>query len=119
MVLRGPAFLVLVPLEQGHRRDPEELPGVAVDQVELAAEVQAKQAEHLARELRRVGDEEGRRPRLAERRQLGLREELRDRRGDFAVLAEDDVGEAFRAPRLGHVLELLTSARESSRGTLR
>ena len=107
MVLRGPPILLLVPLEQRHRRDPQELPRLPVDQLELAAEVQAQQAEHLGSERRRVRHEERRRPRLPKRRELLLGEELRDRRSDFAVLAEDDVGETLGAPRLGHVLELL------------
>ena len=42
----------------GNRRHPEEVPCVAVDEIELAAEVQAEQAEHLARHLRRVGAEQ-------------------------------------------------------------
>ena len=105
MVLRGPPFLVLVPLEEGHGRDPEELPGVAVDEVELAAEVQAEQAEHLARQLRRVGDEQRRRPRLAGASSgpTGTsRSAMRPRRPHGRRCRRGPL-----PPRLGHVLELL------------
>ena len=69
--------------------------------------MEAQKAEHLRDHRRLVSDEERGRPRLGECVELLVGEELRDRRRDLAVGAEDDVGEPLRAPRLGHVLELL------------
>ena len=47
MVLRGPAVLLFAPREQRHRRDPQELPCVSIDELELAPQAQSQQAEHL------------------------------------------------------------------------
>src|SRR5207245_2949642 len=68
------AALLLVPLEHREVGDPEEAPGVLVDQAELAAELQPQLAQR-ARDLGRlVRAEEERRPGLAaERRELALR----------------------------------------------
>jgi hypothetical protein len=65
---------------------------------------------------RLVGRKERRRAGLAHALELALGEELRDRRAHLAVGAEDDVGEALRAPRADHRLELVElTARELPR----
>src|SRR5204862_3046146 len=100
MVRRDPALRLLVPLRGRHVDHPQELPERLVDEAELAAELQAQQAEHLGDETLVAGAEEQRVSRLAPAlEQLG-REELRDRRRELAVGAEDDVREALGAPRL-------------------
>src|SRR5205823_14126468 len=67
------AVLLFVPLEQREIGHPEEPPGVAVDQVELAAEVQTESSEHPRDHRRLVGGEQHRRRRLrAERVQLEI-----------------------------------------------
>ena len=77
-----------------------------VDQLELAAEVQAEEAEHARdRCLVTCAEEQGRPGVGLERLELGLREELRDRRADLAALVDDDVGEALRPPLLCELLE--------------
>ena len=101
-----PALLVLVPLEQREVGHPEEPPGFAVDQLELAAEVQPQRAEHARDHGRLVGAEEHGRGRLGpERRQLLLGEELRNRRAHLALLVEHEVRETFRPPFLGERLQ--------------
>ena len=65
---------------------------------------------------RLVRDEEQRVPRHAPPLEQLRREELRDRRADLAVLAEDEVRKALRSPRLRLVLERLhLGARELPR----
>ncbi len=128
MVHRLPAFLLLVPLEQREIGHPEEAPGLAVDQVELATEVEAERAEHARDHRRLVGPEQHRRRRLRpERVQLGLREELCDRRANLALLVVDEIREALRAPLLGDPFEplevgareLLGNAQETDRRRVR
>jgi hypothetical protein len=89
-----------------------------VDQVELAAEVEAQQPEHVRGDLRVARDEERRRPRAgAERLELALGEELRDRRAHLPALVVDEVGEPARAPLLRELLEPRElAARERLRG---
>src|SRR5207248_2743559 len=96
-----PAVLLLVPLQQRKVGHPQEAPGVRVDQSELAAEVEAKGTEYAGDEGGLVRTEEDGRARLcAKRRQLGLGEELRDRRAGLALLGENQVGEPLCAPLL-------------------
>ena len=67
---------------------------------------------------RLVGDEQQRVARPTPAPRAGLGEELRDRRRDLAVRAEDDVGEPLRAPRLRlRPRAPASSARENSFGT--
>src|SRR5207244_7904026 len=100
------ATLLLAPVEHGEVRDPEPRPRLLVDQAEPLAEAQPERPEHPRGRGPRVGGEEERRPRLrAQRRELALREELRDRRAHLAVLADDEVGETLRSPLAREVLE--------------
>src|SRR5204862_6422 len=65
-----------------------------------------------------AGAEQRRRPRLAQRVERLLRQELRDRRADLAVGAEDDVREPLRAPALRKLLEPLHLAARELAGHL-
>jgi len=106
MMEEGPVARVLVALEEREVEHPVEdlLPGLG--EAELAAEVRAQAAEDARDELLVSGREEDRRAGLAdERSELGLREELRDRRARLARLVADEVGEAFRTPFLRDLLE--------------
>ena len=47
MVRRDPALVLFVPFRRGHVDDPQELPERLVDELELAAELQPEEAEHL------------------------------------------------------------------------
>ena len=106
MVHGRPARFVVVALEHREVLDPEERERALVDQAELAAEVEAERAEHAGRRRPRVGGEEERLAVLAaERGELGLREELGDRRADLAAV-EDEVGEPLCPPLLRELLEL-------------
>ena len=106
-----PGARLLVLLEEREVEHPVEDVEVRVDQVELPAEVQAQQPEHAQHGGVVPGAEEHGRPwRRLERRQLGRREELGDRRAHLAALVHDDVGEALRAPLLRQLLEALDLA---------
>src|SRR5438309_6275928 len=96
MMDRGPALVLLGPVEHREVRDPHPAEAVLLDEPELLAEPAAECAEHAGDPVRLVGGEEDRgagiRP---ECRKLLLREELRDRRPGLAVLAVDDVGKTL------------------------
>ena len=78
----------------------------AVGQAELSPQVHAKAAEDAHdRGLVTGPEEQGRAGRSRERRELGRRQELGDRRAHLAALVDDDVGEAPGTPFLGDLLE--------------
>ena len=108
MMHRLPPVFLLVPLEQREIGYPEEPPRFAVDQLELAPEVESQRSEDPRDHRRLVGGEEhGRRRLRAKTVELLLREELRDRRADLALLVVDEIGEALRPPLLGDPFEPL------------
>ena len=108
MVDRGPALILFRPLEHREVRDPGPDERLLVDEPELVAKAVAQRPEHARDLVGLVGAEEHRRARIgAEGRELGLREELRDRRPRLSVLAVDDVREPLRPPLLREGLELL------------
>src|SRR5713101_5322280 len=97
MVDERPAAARLVRLEEREVDGPEKLVALRVGEPELAAEVGPQTAEDAGHDVLRVGDEEDGCPRVrAERLELLLREELRDRRADLAAVVHE-VGEPLRA----------------------
>src|SRR5690348_3267732 len=100
MVDERPPLALLVVLEEREVERPREAVGLAIGEVELAAQMRTQAAEH-PRDRRLVGGgEERRRVRVArERRELVLGEELRDRGSNFAAVV-DEVREALRPPFL-------------------
>ena len=116
VVHERPAVALLVLLEEREVERPGERVPVRVGEPELAAEMRAQAAEH-ARDRRLVGGgEERRRVRLPrERRELVIRQELCDRRSDFAAVV-DEVREALRSPFLCDLLQPAElGAREGTR----
>ena len=113
MVRERPPAGLLVLLEEREVDNPVEDVLCDVDQPELAADVQAQEAEHPRHHRLVAGGEEHRRPGLvAECLQLALGEELRDRRADLPALVAHEVGEPLRAPLPRELFE----ARELSAG---
>ncbi len=106
MVHEGPAPGLLVVEEEREVEDPQECVLSLVDQAQVGAEMRAQRAEHAFDHRLAVGHEEdGRVRRGAKCLELGLGEELRDRRTHLAGLVDDEVGEPLRTPLLRELLE--------------
>ena len=121
VVLGRPARAVLGLLEEREVDDEEELPGPGRNQLEAPREVRPQRAEHALDDWLGVGGDERDRAGhgsrgLAQRGDLRLGEELRDRRAHAAVGLEDQVREPLAAPLLGELGELVeVLARERAR----
>src|SRR5947208_2445023 len=94
-----PVLFLFVPLEEREVEDPQKRFLAPVGEVEVTAEVRAQAAED-ARDLRLVArGEEGGRSRVgAERLQLALGEELRDRGPRLSQFVVDEIREALCTP---------------------
>src|SRR4051812_16377086 len=111
MVDGRPAIVLLRPLEHREVGDPNPIPGLLVDQPELAAEVEPQRTKHARDHDRLVGGEENAVARIAaEVRELLLGEELGDRRTHLALLVPHEVREPLGTPLLRHLLEALELA---------
>src|SRR5579862_7748674 len=106
MMLCVPALELGIPFQHREVRDPREPPEALVDELQLPSEVEPQETEDAGDLCRLARPEERRGARHPQRLEYVRGQELRDRRADLTVGAEDDPGEPLGAPALDDLLEL-------------